>query len=244
VDDRTFFNILTLKSPHLVDVPAEQLMSAMSCEVLHNGNVGLGLTSAYVCDGLSVSLSSGQNWVVPELFIDVNVLNEECNIETFHRRLRHASNKSHLDQHADWCSTRNAVQIRNGSELWDLRSQILNRLHFSASTQAAVSGVDENHFCFSALIKRLRNLQQIATDWHSGPFPHERVEGSARRDSEATMNMYSEERRFICVDNQERIFCWHANLPNGWRLYYEPNNADRSIFIGYIGKHLSTVKFN
>lgn len=36
---------------------------------------------------------------------------------------------------------------------------------------------------------------------------------------------------------------WHINLPGYWRLYYEPDSETHQIFIGYVGKHLRTVKF-
>ena len=243
-DDRRFFNNLTVKTPHLVDIPKEQISSVMGCEILFNGTFGFGLTYAHVCDGLSISLQSDNCWDAAEIQADVKSLGENIEIETSSTRLKHASLKSHITNHAAWLTERNAIHIQSGKSLWELRSQIMGRLNFCAELQAALESIEENHFCFHGLLKKLKNLQAVASNWNSGSFPHEKIEGNARRDSQTTMDQYGEERKFTCSDGIERTFCWHINLPGEWRLYYEPNDENRTLFIGYIGKHLKTVKFH
>lgn len=243
-DERAFFNLLTLKTPYLVDLPADKFLSPGGYEVLCGGTTGIGLTSAYICDGLSVSLLADEIWDAAEIQAEVRSLNEDAEIEACITRLKHASRKSHITEHASWLANRNAFRVRNGGDIWELRVQILPQLNFSAHLQAIFESIGDNHFCFEPILRKLRNLQEVAANWKAGPFLHEQIEGKARQDSETTMQKYGAERKFLCSDDVRRTFCWHISLPSGWRLYYEPNPQNHSIFVGYIGQHLSTVKFN
>ncbi len=57
------------------------------------------------------------------------------------------------------------------------------------------------------------------------------------------MNKYGKERTFLCPDDKERRFERHVKLKFcNWRIYFFPVKPG-TVFIGYVGCHLPTVKY-
>ncbi|MDW1974401.1 hypothetical protein [Vibrio sp. Vb1980] len=64
-----------------------------------------------------------------------------------------------------------------------------------------------------------------------------------RPESDSTLQQYSEQRTFKNEDGDKEVFSLHFDISEGERAYIKGVVTDKSIFIPYIGKHLSTKKF-
>ncbi len=94
------------------------------------------------------------------------------------------------------------------------------------------------------IMKKLHELEDFCKGWHEGPFDHNKVVSKVTNESEATLEMFGNERTFQCHDGITRTFRWHIRLtPRAWRLYFYPLPEERKLIIGYIGPHLRTVDF-
>ena len=67
---------------------------------------------------------------------------------------------------------------------------------------------------------------------------------SASAESLATIDTFGNRRRFVRPDGRHRTFEWHLKgIPNGWRIHILADEAERKVMIGYVGKHLPTVRY-
>ncbi|MCI0674045.1 MAG: hypothetical protein L0Y64_26665, partial [Myxococcaceae bacterium] len=55
---------------------------------------------------------------------------------------------------------------------------------------------------------------------------------------------FGAERIFLCPDGERRVFRLHSKVRVGeWRVYFIPDRESGRVTVGYIGPHLSTVRF-
>ena len=59
-----------------------------------------------------------------------------------------------------------------------------------------------------------------------------------------TVQQYGEKREFRNASGERNIFNLHAMIGSGYRIYFRIDKQNKSLEIGYIGKHLPTMKFH
>lgn len=83
--------------------------------------------------------------------------------------------------------------------------------------------------------------------WNSGDFSYKKI----RRDysliispeTDGTINKYGRERTFQLPDGSSKIFDLHIKMGD-IRIHLFPDNTQKIIYIGYIGKHLPIASEN
>jgi len=92
------------------------------------------------------------------------------------------------------------------------------------------------------IVSGLFSLNAFCAAWQNGGFAPEAIPCPVSPESEATLQKYPEERTFLCPDGTSRLFNWHAKV-SSWRIYFDPGLGLGRLLVGYVGKHLRTVKF-
>lgn len=94
------------------------------------------------------------------------------------------------------------------------------------------------------VVKALFELQNCSKNWNNGAFSTQGYSIETSRESEPTLNQYSQQRIFCCPDGEDRLFEQHVKLRGcNWRIHFLPENPSQAIIVGYIGRHLPTVKY-
>ena len=239
-EHRTYLKSQGTKSPYLADLPQLQQIFGIS-EFRFNGDVAEGLGAAFLMDALALSLDSNSVWHSSLLTLNLLQLNKEGELEPSVVEVSHASRSTDLGPHVERLTAANFASIRSGEDIWLRKQELFPGLLFVTEVEKQIG---ELGYHIPHVIRKLSELQQKVSSWSSGGFEITGLSGNPRTESTTTLEKYGEQRTFRCHDGVQRVFSWHMSLPGGWRIHFFPLEAERRIIIGYVGKHLDTVKFN
>jgi hypothetical protein len=202
-----------------------------------------GLGTAWLLDGLCVSLGADARWTAaPELPVVADTIDAECNFSRETVTVRHACAPEHADAHADWLGLRDA-EIASPLELWERRAELFPGLVFCDDVRAQLEAIDRGAPVLRQIVEKLRLLDRHFRQW-DGVFEPDALGVKVTMESESTMQQFAAERTFRCPDEVERTFEWHVRMtPGAWRLYFFPDAATRRAIVGYVGPKPSTTKY-
>ena len=240
LEARRYLKALATKASFINDVPyLYELLPSMDC--FWNDQSSLGLKAAHIADGLALSFRSSNEWDLHSVECKTHELEDDGEILSRHVIVRHASSSTHLDAHAKWIQLRNQQEVEDGRELWHLRETFFPSLVWCAAVEHQMKEIPANSL--TSIIRGLTQLNEYCVTWQSGAFNPELIGCDLSTESKPTLRMYGPERTFLCPDGQIRTFTWKVRV--GWsRIYFSPENAPGQLLIGYVGKHLRTVKFH
>jgi len=208
----------------------------------------IGLGVAALLNGMAISFLSDDIWNRTNIEVRVlaEILAEDNEATTLDEivTVRHISNPNHLVAHQDWIEQSLAILPADGRELWERRMEWFPNLEFCSFTQLQLDSLEKR--LLSPVTEHLASLQIYCENWISGPFdegqfPPNRIS----TESAMTLQQYGHLRTFPCSDGQERTFSWHLKLtPAAWRIHFFPIPELKRMYIGYIGRHLKTVRYN
>lgn len=241
---RRFFRTLTTKAPFLADVSDSKLEDTVNLsEFKHQGTPANGLGIAYLLETLALSLVSEQCWDCSRLKMELRRLDENGEIIDEIVEIIHASRSKHVQEHVDWIKKRIRTGVNDGVELWNRREELFPNLELCDAVSKQLQNIRAGQLELQPIVKTLFELQNYCQNWKTGSFNLEGYALEESKESEATLNKYSKERTFRCPDGKERLFERHIKLRFcNWRIHFflvKPG----TVIIGYIGRHLPTVKY-
>ncbi|MCU8004384.1 hypothetical protein [Shewanella sp. SM96] len=137
------------------------------------------------------------------------------------------------------------VSYSNAEEFIQYYEDTYSKVKLSTSSIAYLKNLN---------IGKLRRLQRSLdilesycnTKWLFGSLKHSMINDMGlviRPESKSTMELYGEQRLFKNEENISECFSIHFDISDGERAYIKGITNNRSIFIAYIGTHLSTKQF-
>lgn len=206
-----------------------------------NGSKAEGLSTALLTDGLSLSVARDP-WDVTKVQIEKSWIDDD-DVHSCALSVPHASRARHLDDHADWLRRFKTPAPATGLHLWQQKGTLFQSLDFCGCTEDQVVSLGGDGPRLNAVMRGLRDLNRYCEDWTSGGFNIKAI-ASASGESAPTLQKYGDQRKFICPDGKYRTFTWHKKLSDGLRIHFFDFPAQRRLLIGYVGKHLDTVKYD
>jgi hypothetical protein len=203
-----------------------------------------GLGFAYLLKGLALSILSETCWDTPWLDLDCKEFNSESDeIEESRVVLRHVSRIRHVsDDHAAWIEERIRDGICTGFDLLRVANARFPRMVFCNDARKQIEALTESSMQLPRVRERLFELGQLIDAWEQGRFNYHQIH-NASEESPSTIGRYGDRREFVCPDGQRRLFSWHLKgLPQMWRIHIWADQEERNVLIGYVGKHLPTVR--
>ena len=244
LEERRFFRSLITKAPLWHDIEETFKEKLDLSDIWYQKESAGGLGFAFIIDGLAISFQSEEKWNYSYLTLDITYLDDNDELIDKTIEVKHASNPNHVIQHQKWIKNRLQSDINNGLDLWNKRTDIFPNLEFCncVEKQLIKSSITLQKQYFNKLKDALFILENYSKNWEEGSsFIIEGIDESG--ESEITLKKYSKERTFLCPDGKERIFEHHMKLKSfNWRIYFYPVKT-KKIYVGYIGKHLPTVKY-
>jgi hypothetical protein len=198
-----------------------------------------GLCIANISNSIAVSLLSSEQWNQAQIQIYKTWI-EETTVPSIEILVPHIGKESHLDQHIDWLKRHREAQPTNGHQLWERRVDLFPSLEFCECTEDQIRRLGGDSSEFRATARGLRDLQSYCDRWSSGSFDIKAL-NNASGESIPTLQQFGDERTFRCPDGEDRIFDWHLKRGT-FRIHFFDFPGQRKILIGYVGKHLRTVK--
>lgn len=243
-DERRFFKSLITKTPHLIGLDHLQ-HEALALEYLYQDKnqptTALGLGYAHLLDSLAISFPSAKRWNCSELQLEQRLLSDDGIIAEA-ITVKHCSRPSHLNIHQNWISNRLQESVSDGEDLWSRRNSLFPSLQFCANTSENIRSIYSNDPTLHQLTKRLFELELFCKNWTARGFDPGTIPCKVSPESDATLRQFGQERTVLCPDGEYRLFSWHLRLtPKAWRIHFRADATTRTMIIGYIGRHLSTV---
>lgn len=242
LEARRYFKVLAQKAPLLSSEPlAAARASGMEC--FYHGASAKGFLAAFLIDGLALSICSADDWDVPLVDVECEELSE-TGLERFPYSLYHANCAQHINQdHAE--TIRKGTQYpdpKSGEELWRQRDRLFPGLEFCESTAGQLCEIGKGDPRLDHVLRALKSLDTYIDSWREGAFDGRLVRGPCSEESNQTLQRYGDERTFLCLDGKYRLFSWHYKLLSlHWRVHFFPDEEQRKIIIGYVGRHLPTI---
>jgi hypothetical protein len=235
---RRFLRSLVSKEPFLGDEPdVEAVWKEIDCK--WRGQSAQGLKAAYVSDGLALSMSTREEWDSHSIECDIDeVVGEE--VESHTEAVHHASSTLHIIQQMPWIEHRIDTAVSDGKELWRFRGDFYPALDWCSGVEELMAGLPP--LALPSIVRGLFSLNAYCAIWRDGGFDPQGIRCVVSPDSETTLQKYDVERTFLCPDGQRRRFGWHAKV-SSWRIYFDPAPGPSRVLVGYVGKHLRTVRF-
>jgi len=127
--------------------------------------------------------------------------------------------------------------------LWERKEKLFSKLILCPSVEDDLKKIGSKYF--SQIVNKLVALDKyVTTKWLVGEFNYRDANYSSSLtispESKGTMEKYGNERLFKMPDGTTKYFELHIKTGD-LRFHFYPEN--RKIYIGYIGKHLPTVKY-
>lgn len=241
---RRLFIALATKKPYIDDIT-----ESSEEEFLFQQISVKSLGYAFLKDALAVSLRAEPCWDQKHLELEHHQLDDDGELTVELVKVMHASRSVHVQEHFYWIRASLQIEaqllISDGTALWKRREELFPHLLFCSSVESQLQQILSGSLMLKPIIKKLLELERFCKDWLDGPFDHRRIACTVSPESSRTLQEYGQERTFLCYDGNTRTFSWHIKLtPNAWRIYFYPLEDERQLIIGYIGSHLSTVKYS
>ena len=246
-EEQSFVQRLISKAPFLTD--HENALSAEDelgrSEFSHAGRSAKGLGVAAVIEAIAISFASDAVWDYHTLQLERSYITDDDVIETSVVSVPHISQPNHVQPHQQWIEQCLRRTVRDGAEAWERRAELFPQLAFCATVEKQLADLHTRPEMWRQVLRHLWELQRYASTWNTRVFDPDQIALSMSGESEVTLGRYSAERTFRCPDGENRVFEWHSKIGlNYWRIHFYPDFTKRQLIIGYVGKHLSTVKFH
>ena len=141
------------------------------------------------------------------------------------------------------------------SELWDVdcnnfwskKHLLFDRLVFCNNVKSQIESItDSKHF--DQVLNKLNIFNKaLKESWNSGDFSYKKITRDypliISPESAGTIRKYGNERTFQLPSGSSEIFDLHIKMGD-MRIHLFPDNTQKIIYIGYIGKHLPIASDN
>lgn len=244
-----FVNLIT-QTPLLSDkYPMAQEKNTLSeFKIKVNDEIKLaeGLGAAYLLETLCVSFLSHDLWNDDEIKnLEHWFLNEAGDETTQTIAVKHASKPEHLVKHQTWFEKKKREQLQKSRDLWEKRETFFPHLILCGEVEKQLSKLGIESKYLDQIIEKLKRLDQYAKDWKEGSYSEQQLTQyglNISGESDGTLRKYGRLRQFRLPDGTKKLFEQHIKTGD-LRFHFYPDDETKTIYVGYIGEHLPTIKF-
>lgn len=132
------------------------------------------------------------------------------------------------------------------NDFWNSKEKLFSNLVFceNVKEQIEMMGDSKDFLVIKETLKEVNDylIKQNSYKLSMGKMVRE-FKFNISPESEQTLSQYGEERMFKIPSGEKILFSYHIKKGKV-RIYVSPVNDTNRLYIGYIGKHLSTVIYN
>ena len=223
--------IIEMKSPLYTKEEADQNDIDL-IEYKYKNQITLGFGAGDIFDTIVISFLTNEEWDNSIIKVQKESINNDGTIAIEEIEIKHAATLDNLDFHETFFNilTDNKYNICK-DEFWSKKDMLFKKIKFCDEVENQVNDLSTE--VYEVFINKLKLIELEIKGVESWNFSPE---------SKATMDKYGYQRIFNHSDfKKSKIFENHIkSFPNNNRMYFF--KKDDLIYIGYIGKHLKTVK--
>ncbi len=254
-DERLFIKILATKAPFSTDIVNSEIQDIENntslSEFRYQGEMAIGLGIVYMLNTIAIntiaiSLLSQECWDCNRVKLEFRCLDEDGEIISEIVEIIHASRSSHLQEYTSLIQQnqeRIYQNVSDGLEVWNRREELFPNLEFCDAVRRQLEDIRTGQLELQPVVSILFELHKCCKNWNNGYFNLDGYPIEESGESKPTLGKYFKERTFRCPDGKERLFERHIKLRFcNWRIHFFAEQPG-IVIIGYIGRHLPTVKY-
>lgn len=237
-DRLKLFRLFATASPFLLksseggDV-REQYVSEATC----GGDRAEGLHSAWLWNGIAVSLASDGRWDATSIAIEVATMDDAGALSSVAERVRHASSPAHVSAHDPWFEEQARLSVADASDLWSRRDALFPNLEFCGQVEAKLRTFDAGSPQFRQIMVKLFALDRAFRDWDRTPIHPDFGPGLCTPETPQTLKDERDDHTATRTTGEEVLFSWHLRFtPDAGRIFFAGDPALGRGIIGYIGR--------
>jgi len=128
-------------------------------------------------------------------------------------------------------------------DFWERRHALFPNLVLCGDVETQISRIGDSGL-FNQIVEKLRELNNAVKKWDAGNFNYKAINREyplrISPESSLTMDRYGNERLFSLPDGRRECFELHIKTGD-LRFHFYPDNENKTVYIGYIGPHLTTI---
>lgn len=217
-------------------------------EFRHEDRSSLGCLIAYESDGVSISFLSDDYWRCPDITGIYSTIDEETGeITEGEVTISNVSCDENVDVFEKYYGENYCKSIRenlsSGADILENKDTWFPNLVFCDNAQRQLKK-DIGKVDASQVYSHLADLQRVAEGLEGG-FKMESL-AHATPESSVTLDEYKDEHTFLLPDGRMELFSWHVRFTGSMagRIFFLPDEENRKIYIGHIGKKLKSVLYH
>lgn len=203
-----------------------------------------GLGYACLLETLCVSFLSHDLWNSDEINnIEHWYLKDDGSEVTKTIAAKHGSRQTHLAKHKSWLENQKRERLQKSRDLWEKRKEFFPHLILCGEVEKQFSKLGINSKYLDEIIDKLKLLNEYSQDWKEGSYSVQKVREyglDVSGESDSTLRKYAKSRQFRLPNREKKLFEQHIKTHH-LRFHFYPDNKDRKIYVGYIGKHLPII---
>jgi hypothetical protein len=198
--------------------------------------VALGLAHDLV--GLGISLPTHDLWDQPSIGIVRTTLDHEAEPLSETVQARNASRGQHVEVHAADLARAGMPEVRDGTDLWERRAEIVPNLRFIPSARQSIEALPHGDPNFENAVARLIEIDDAIGEWARNEIPYPAFPFSVVGESRNRLRDGLVD--FKDADGFTRRFSDHARYgPDENRIHFIiETEPERHALVGHVGRKL------
>lgn len=220
--------ICVLESPLINDYEIDSLGVRIEPQYVFEGQSTLGgLACADIWGTIAISFASDKKWNLPLMTLE----KDGTSID-----VKHISDETHIEIHKDFFEVFEQWLQFDITPLnfWAKKDELFKeKISFCDEVKKQIINIDTVVFSQAvAILRAIETGEKALSDFVT-----------SNESSTVEQDPSLKKLREFTIEGQKEYFQNHIkNLPNGYRIHYFEKNE--KIYIGYIGKHLKTKKYD
>ena len=205
-----------------------------------------GLGATYIYDTIGFSLTTHDEWEKTKVEITHYYLDENAEERNSNREVRHFSTIETLASHIGWYQNYQGESLKKSSEIWDKRNEYFPNLKFNSDVEKQFKGIADIK-TLSKIYYALRLFDGYIKNWKTGGFSYDDAGDKTgikmSPESSSTNQKFGSQRTFTIPGLGKKLFDLHIKLGDV-RIHFYPDETTKTVYVGYIGKHLRIASEN
>ncbi len=244
-----FLSVVTrTRQPFFVQDDRDAGVELFDVHLPNDKNVFSALRAAAWHESPIVSFPTRKPWHESPINIIISTLDDSGNITDSEGDIVNIYSMKVLDTHKATFQKKQLSIIQTGKDIINKKNTPYKSICICENAEKQLLSWCHSQIIFNQVKESLCILNVFAEKWKGGEFSdysHGKLRGlglnhqvSGESESVRQNPDFRKKREFYLPDGNKVFFENHIKLSNGFRIYFYNDNNDKSIYVGYVGKHL------
>ena len=202
-----------------------------------------GLGAAFLFEGIGLSLLTEDRWGQLEILLRHTWLDKDCQEKADDVRALNLSGSSQVEDLSELLLERSRQGLRDAPVTLAARKhECFPHLRFGLDVDSQLEALPRN--ILPVATGKLMTLDAASQDWRRDPASPLPNLPMCHDESKPTMVRFGDQRLFRDSEGNPTSYTRHAMMGSAYRIHLRFTHNPRGIEVGYIGRHLDTVKYH